>query len=541
MPSAATWLLAPIAGGALFAVWCAWSALGIALDPSSSLAMPLSLSVLVGLAASSRGSLSGSGSGGDATVVSALALATCAACALAARGGEGGLARCVRGRSGRAAGAACLLGAASYAASLLAGPSLLQGSRARANATLALLLPLLELARGLRLWRHASRAGLLEAERRVLSAALGSRASLTQGDAGGLHFVRVERAGGGGGGGRVPLVILHGYMAGPSLFLYQLAELAEEFSCVYAVDWPGCGASPRLPYAARGPAAAEAWLLAHLNAWREATPELAGGWVLLGHSLGGYIGAAWALQLSGAGAGAGGAGGGRAQPLPPRALLLVSPAGVPSGAVVDPTAPRGGMVPAPPPGAPPRPPIPPLLWRAAIAAWESGFTPGVGLRWLGPLAPAVAAGGLARRAERWVLERPLTPFLPGLAQFFYHSIAQDGSGEHVLRDLLAPGVRARGPHLRARLAQAARGGAGGEGASATHAPFRMPTAFVYGGSHDWMEASHGEDAAADMRAAGTWAECHVVSPGGHHMYLESPTAFNKLITELAGAKGRMYC
>jgi pimeloyl-ACP methyl ester carboxylesterase len=95
------------------------------------------------------------------------------------------------------------------------------------------------------------------------------------------------------------LVLLHGYGSGSGLWAFNLDDLASRFK-VYAVDWRGCGASHRPAFTATTVAEGERFFTEGLEAWACATDAATGGstrsavWV--GHSLGGYLAAAYALH-----------------------------------------------------------------------------------------------------------------------------------------------------------------------------------------------------------------------------------------------------
>ena len=113
--------------------------------------------------------------------------------------------------------------------------------------------------------------------------------------------------------GATPLVLLPGYGSGSGLWFRNLPFLSAGGAFhVHAVDTPGMGLSGRVPYTARTREEAEAWFVDKLEAWRAATPALrATPFVLAGHSMGGYLAAAYAA----------------AHPDKVAHLLLVCPAG----------------------------------------------------------------------------------------------------------------------------------------------------------------------------------------------------------------------
>lgn len=84
---------------------------------------------------------------------------------------------------------------------------------------------------------------------------------------------------------------------------------------LFAVDWLGTGRSGRPPFTAKSTAEAEAFFVDSLAAWRRAEGLDGQKMVLVGHSIGGYLAAAYALK----------------HPDHVRHLVLVCPAGIVSG------------------------------------------------------------------------------------------------------------------------------------------------------------------------------------------------------------------
>lgn len=106
-----------------------------------------------------------------------------------------------------------------------------------------------------------------------------------------------------------PLVMLHGHGGGVGVWHHVLETLAQHFR-VYAVDWLGWGRSARPPFEGEQAEEARAWWLTSLEHWRQAVGL--NDFYLLGHSLGGWMAAEYALAYG--------------QHL--RQLILVNPAGL---------------------------------------------------------------------------------------------------------------------------------------------------------------------------------------------------------------------
>jgi pimeloyl-ACP methyl ester carboxylesterase len=407
-------------------------------------------------------------------------------------------------------------------------------SAAIALVTLSALLPVLALVPLLRWWRWANNADCAKAEAEVLRIA--AKAPFKQYTVAGMHTVAFGSAAiryseavlaaaqrkpaGSLSDERTPLgaptlppptapvvLLLHGYMSGTAMYMFNVDDLVERGYLVYSADWLGCGASDRPRYWPRTTAQTESFFLDALEEWQEAhgLPSL----VLFAHSMGGYLASCYAIR----------------RPLSVRHLVLVSPAAVPAQPAAGPAMPRFQA----PQDAPTPRPIPPFLWSIVRRAWSLNVTPGVLLRFLGPCGRCCARRATMGRMSRMVLQRPLEPVLEALSEYFYHNIAGDGSGDYALTHVFAPGAWGHDP-VGPRLLAAAQAGV---------LRRDMPVTLTYGGTHDWMNAGAGMELAEALQALGFRASVHKISPGGHHLYLESPHTFNAVVLrELEATFGR---
>ena len=230
------------------------------------------------------------------------------------------------------------------------------------------------------------------------------------------------------------------------------------------------------------------------------------------HSLGGYLSSTYAISY----------------PQHVAGLILVSPVGIPSNGIAElhrnrhETASSSGSTVASAPRRGP-PPIPAWLIPVLRRGWNSGITPGVLLRGMGPLGPCCARRSTLARASRMTLEIPLSPQqLALIGGYFYHSNAADGSGEFTLRHLLAPGAYAINP-IGQRLIDAA------QRPPSDLQRMTCRVVFIYGSTHDWMSAEAGDVVASALVAAGLPSYVRRVGPGGHHLYLEACSAFNAVV------------
>lgn len=142
------------------------------------------------------------------------------------------------------------------------------------------------------------------------------------------HFLHHIAAGPSSG---APLVMMPGYGAGAAFYFRSVSPLASTGLRVFAVDWLGTGLSGRPRFHPRGYEQSVAWFTDSLEEWRRRNHLER--FTLLGHSLGGYLAACYALKY------------------PERVdkLILVGPAGV-------------AARPGPPPDS--------LLYKVIASAWE---------------------------------------------------------------------------------------------------------------------------------------------------------------------------
>ncbi|KAJ3014671.1 hypothetical protein HKX48_005019 [Thoreauomyces humboldtii] len=277
------------------------------------------------------------------------------------------------------------------------------------------------------------------------------------------------------------LVLCHGYGAGLGFFYRNYAGLSEVDGWrIYAIDWLGMANSSRPPFPKLRSGGtdeeisgdAEAFFVESLEKWRKANSI--DTMTLMGHSLGGYLSAAYALRY----------------PQHVERLVLVSPAGVGKNAEVD-MRNRKGFLP-----------------KLFTTLWTWNVTPMTLIRGMGPWGPNLVHRYTTRRFA-YLDESDSNDF----RDYIYHISAQPGSGEFALSRLLLPGAWARCP-LHDRLAT-----------------LTMPTTFIYG-SGDWMDYKSAVSAAQHMKVPVRVAR---VADAGHHLYMDNPEAFNAaLIEEMTG-------
>lgn len=246
----------------------------------------------------------------------------------------------------------------------------------------------------------------------------------------------------------------------------------------YAIDWLGFGRSSRPDFPFRplekgSVEQSEDFFVDALEEWRKANDI--DRFILVGHSLGGYLSAAYALKYPGH----------------VQHLLLVSPVGVPEYS--EDASSRWNQ--------------PDLPWRQRMlintikSLWDRGYSPQMVLR----------TPGVGKRLVNNYAARRF-PSLPAdevelLREYTYHINVRRGSGEYAINTLLQFPAYARAP-LAVRLPTLA-----------------MPSTFLYG-KYDWMDASHAHVVAPTMPNG---AVVHTLDSAGHFLFLENPDLFNKLM------------
>ncbi|RLN49075.1 hypothetical protein BBJ29_006865 [Phytophthora kernoviae] len=255
----------------------------------------------------------------------------------------------------------------------------------------------------------------------------------------------------------------------------NLEELAKHYD-VYAVEWMGTGRSDRPKFSSYELEYADAMFVDALEAWRK---ELKiHKFHLGGHSMGAMFAGAYAVKYPGH----------------VQHLVLISPAGV---------------------GHPPPPGALPLGLRIFRSVWNLQWTPMSVARYAGPLGPAllrfIAFARVSVMPEMSCIHRGLIP-KEALAAYWYNNWGLEKSGEIAMHSHLLPGVYAKKP-LCVML---------------TPETIKVPITFMYGGSPDWMTASHGEKLAETF--AGKQSVEVVIVPGaGHQVFMDNAPAFNELL------------
>lgn len=339
------------------------------------------------------------------------------------------------------------------------------------------------------------------------------------------------------------LVILHGYGAGLGFFYLNFEGLSRLPGWkVYALDLLGYGRSSRPPFKVQAKIAkeeatreAEDFFIDALEEWR--IKRKLDRFTLMGHSLGGYLAAQYALKYPGH----------------INKLILASPVGIPE----DPYAEAADLPDLPAqtneasstdgssvnsekrkstqPGEKKQRPYPWWLTRL----WDANVSPFSLVRWAGPMGSRLTSGWTSRRFGHLPAEQS-----QALHTYTYSLFKQRGSGEYALAYILAPGAFARSPLIK-RIANVGRQTIAATGKKETG----YPVLFMYG-DKDWMSYDGGvrgaellnaardkalKEATTDeeRRAENGRAKVKKIANAGHHLYLEgeflySWTLWNKL-------------
>ncbi|KAJ3373352.1 hypothetical protein GGF31_000785 [Allomyces arbusculus] len=366
------------------------------------------------------------------------------------------------------------------------------------------------------------------------------------------------------GAKKTPIVLTHGYGAGLAMWYRNLPALAtalvaQRGHTLYAIDWLGMARSARVPLPPLNSKddqatidSTEAYFIESLERWRARVG--ADKMILVGHSLGGYLSAVYALKY----------------PERVEKLVLVSPVGVPdepdavaaaataaaavnrvegaaggdqadsettnfaAAAMSDtspiasassssdsaaPPAPADPAVPAPPSGR--RPPVlPPHLavLRSTFGfLWNNGFTPFSLVRFAGPFGPHLTNFYTTRRFAHLSPEE-----IDRLREYIFHVNTGDTpAGEFALNALLKFRAYAKSP-LKYRLAPLFG---------------RVPVRFVYG-DVDWMDSKHAVEVVKEVAPhMETDRVVRVVAGAGHQVFMDNPQAFDEELIRIVDEQG----
>ncbi|KAL2636438.1 hypothetical protein R1flu_007917 [Riccia fluitans] len=268
------------------------------------------------------------------------------------------------------------------------------------------------------------------------------------------------------------LVMVHGYGAAQGFFFRNFDALAERFR-VMAIDQIGWGASSRPDFTCKSTEETESWFVESLEEWRKA--KKLDKFILLGHSLGGYVAARYALK----------------HPENVEHLILVGSAGFASELDQRLLEFRS-------------------TWKGAFInyLWESNVTPQQFVRFVGPWGPQIVRGytgaRFGTRNAGAVLDDNESKLL---SDYIFHTLAARPSGEYCLKYIFAFGAKPRSP-----LANSA-------------SEWKVPTSFIYG-TEDWMDWKGAQKASESMDVP---TEIIRVPQGGHFVFMENAPDFHSAV------------
>ncbi|KAK9695817.1 hypothetical protein K7432_012771 [Basidiobolus ranarum] len=302
------------------------------------------------------------------------------------------------------------------------------------------------------------------------------------------------------------LVITHGYGAGLGCYYRNFNSLSQVTGWrIYAIDWLGMGRSSRSAFPSSKRKAqteeeiasdAEDFFVDSLERWREKNgiEEM----TLLGHSMGGYLSAVYAMKY----------------PNRVNKLILASPVGIPEGSLT-PSQTKGASL-----SSSQAKEVPPnnspkefnndnrrrLFIGLAVRLWSWNVTPQSIIRFTGRFGPSLVGGYVNRRFAFLDKEDQ-----DDLKDYLYHISSMSGSGEYALGTILKPGAFARKP-LIDRLHE-----------------LKVPTTFLYG-AVDWMDYRHALEVRKRMNVP---TKVVVIPRAGHQLFIENPVDFdNAVIAEM---------
>ncbi|XP_020299499.1 protein ABHD4 isoform X2 [Pseudomyrmex gracilis] len=270
---------------------------------------------------------------------------------------------------------------------------------------------------------------------------------------------------------KTPIVLLHGLGAGVALWCLNLDALASQRP-VYAIDLLGFGRSSR-PVFSNEAQKAEEQLVRSVEEWRrEMQLEK---FVLLGHSMGGFLAASYAMRY----------------PERVKHLILADPWGFPE----KPDTAARAHVP---------------FWVKAIAFAVQPLNPLWAVRVAGPF------GQWLIEKTRPDIVKKFTPVLKDdtaiISQYIHQCNVQTPSGESAFHAMMHGFGWAKNPIVK-RMDKLSN---------------EIPITLLYG-SRSWVDNSAGET--IRQSRSSSYVNVQVISGAGHHVYADKSDIFNKYVLE----------
>jgi len=259
--------------------------------------------------------------------------------------------------------------------------------------------------------------------------------------------------------------MIHGFGGGIGIWIGNLDELAKHFT-IYALDILGFGRSSRPLFTGNTTEESEQWFLESIDLWIKALNL--GSFILLGHSFGGYLSAAYTIK----------------NPKKVSRLILADPWGVPQR----PENTQGSTT-----------------WRgkAVHLAANMVTSPFSILRALGPVGPSLIdrfRPDLKLKFSEYVTDPNI------MSSYIYHCNAQAPSGESAFRHLHIPFGWAKLPLVH-RLHQISHD---------------IPITAIYG-ADTWMDINSMYKLLPTLKSR---TDMVLLPDAGHHVYIDSCSLFN---------------
>ncbi|XP_022128589.2 (Lyso)-N-acylphosphatidylethanolamine lipase isoform X2 [Pieris rapae] len=271
---------------------------------------------------------------------------------------------------------------------------------------------------------------------------------------------------------QTPLVMLHGMGAGVALWCPNLDALAAKRP-VYAIDLLGFGRSSRPKFATDAEKVEAQWVES-VEEWRREVKI--NHFILLGHSLGGYIATAYALKY----------------PDRVRHLILADPWGFPEK----------------PSNVYEKYQVP--FWVRTVAKVLQPLNPLWAVRAAGPAGKWLVSKtrpDISRKFMNYVADAETV-----IPEYLYQCNSQTPSGESAFHTLMHGFGWAKNPMVRR--------------VDKLHSA--LPVTVLYG-SRSWVDNTTGQQLAQHRPDSDTTVQ--VINGAGHHIYLDKPDLFNKYVNE----------
>ncbi|CAG9858495.1 unnamed protein product [Phyllotreta striolata] len=267
---------------------------------------------------------------------------------------------------------------------------------------------------------------------------------------------------------KTPLVLLHGLGAGVALWCLNLDAFANTRP-VYAIDLLGFGRSSR-PNFSTNSQEAEQQLVRAVEEWRKELKLKE--FILLGHSMGGFLAASYALSY----------------PDQVKHLILADPWGFPERPTEYKEVP---------------------LWIKTIAYVMKPFNPLAGIRAAGPLGPWFINRIRPDISRKYALALDDSKLI---TDYIYQCNCQNPSGESAFHAMMSDFGWAKNPMVN-RIDKLKP---------------EVPITLLYG-SRSWIDHS-ASDIIKEKRMK-SFFKLQVVTGAGHHVYADKPEAFNQIVLD----------